>query len=61
MIMFCASTEDVIEAVNFARSRQLLVAVRSGGHNVAGCSVCDDGVVIDLSRMKRIQLIPCAA
>ena len=49
---------DVVEAVNFARSRKLLAAVRSGGHNVAGCSVCDDGVVIDLSRMKRIEVDP---
>jgi hypothetical protein len=58
MIFYCASAEDVIEAVNFARSRELLVAVRSGGHNVAGCSVCDDGVVFDLSRMKRIEVDP---
>ena len=57
-IVYCASTEDVIQAVNFARLRQLLVAVRSGGHNVAGSSMCDDGVVIDLSRMKRIEIDP---
>jgi hypothetical protein len=56
VIVYCASAQDVVEAVNFARSRELLVAVRSGGHNVAGCSVCDDGVVIDLSRMKRIEV-----
>ncbi len=40
--------------MTFARSRGLLVAVRSGGHNVAGLSVCDAGMVIDLSRMKKI-------
>jgi FAD/FMN-containing dehydrogenase len=44
--------------VKFARAGNHLVAVRSGGHNVAGLSVCDDGVVIDLSRMKRIAVDP---
>lgn len=57
-IAYCASAQDVVEAVNFARSRELGVAVRSGGHNVAGCSVCDDGIVIDLSRMKRTEIDP---
>jgi hypothetical protein len=58
IVVFCASAADVIEAVNFARSGNYLVAVRSGGHNVAGLSVCDDGVVIDLSRMKGISVDP---
>ena len=58
MVAFCASAADVIEAVNFARSGNYLVAVRSGGHNVAGLSVCDDGIVIDLSRMKSISVDP---
>lgn len=53
-IVFCANSGDVVHAVAFARSRRLLVAVRCGGHNVAGLSVCDDGMVIDLSRMKKI-------
>lgn len=53
-IVFCTNSGDVVHAVTFARSRGLLVAVRSGGHNVAGLSVCDDGMVIDLSRMKKI-------
>jgi hypothetical protein len=57
-IIYCAGTDDVIAAVNFARSRNLPVAVRGGGHNVAGCSVCDAGVVIDVSRMKRIDVDP---
>jgi FAD binding domain/Berberine and berberine like len=55
-VICCAGPDDVIAAVNFASSRNLLVAVRSGGHNVAGASVCDAGVVIDLSRMKRIEV-----
>src|SRR5207249_5054994 len=58
MIAYCADVQDVVEAVTFARSRALPVAVRSGGHNVAGLSVCDGGMVIDLSRMKRIDVDP---
>ncbi len=55
LIAFCADKDDVINSVNFARENDLLAAVRSGGHNVAGNSVCDDGIVIDLSRMKKIE------
>ncbi|CAB3797047.1 FAD-binding oxidoreductase [Pararobbsia alpina] len=58
MIVYCADANDVIEAVRFAQSGNHLVAVRSGGHNVTGMSVCDGGVVIDLSRMKRIEVDP---
>lgn len=58
MIAYCADTQDVVEAVTFARSRTLPVAVRSGGHNVAGLSVCDGGMVIDLSQMKQIEVDP---
>jgi hypothetical protein len=56
LIIYCACAQDVLEAVRFARSADLLVAVRGGGHNVAGSSVCDGGAVIDLSRMKRIEI-----
>ncbi len=48
----CATTSDVVHAVNFARDNGLLLAVRGGGHNIAGNAVCDDGIVIDLSQMK---------
>jgi FAD/FMN-containing dehydrogenase len=58
IIVFCAATMDVVEAVVFARSHSLLVSVRAGGHNVAGCSVCDGGIVVDLSRMKGIEVDP---
>jgi len=58
MIAYCADARDVVEAVAFARARVVPVAVRSGGHNVAGLSVCDGGMVIDLSRMKRIDVDP---
>jgi FAD/FMN-containing dehydrogenase len=57
-IVFCAGSDDVVAAVKFARSRDLLAAVRAGGHNIAGASVCDGGLVIDLSRMKQIEVDP---
>src|ERR1700719_684394 len=56
IIARCGSVADVIAAMNFARESELLVAVRGGGHNVSGRAVCDDGIVIDLSGMKGIQV-----
>src|SRR5262250_2693335 len=55
-IAFCATDADVLAAVRFSRENELLVAVRGGGHNVAGTAVCDDGLVIDLSLMKSIEV-----
>ena len=52
LIVRCAGTADVMRAVEFARSQDLLVAVRGGAHSIAGFSTCDDGIVIDLSPMK---------
>jgi FAD/FMN-containing dehydrogenase len=60
LIVRCAGVADVISAVNFARTNRLLVAVRGGGHNVAGNAVCDGGIVIDLSRMKGMRVDPAA-
>ena len=54
----CTGVADVVAAVDFARKRDLLVAVRSGGHGVAGHAVCDGGLVIDLSPMKGIRVDP---
>jgi FAD/FMN-containing dehydrogenase len=51
---------DVVAAVNFARARDLAVAVRGGGHNVAGTAVNDGGLVIDLCRMKGMRVDPAA-
>ena len=58
LIARCIGTGDVIDAVNFARENDLLVAIRGGGHNVAGNAVCDAGLVIDCSLMKGIQVDP---
>jgi FAD/FMN-containing dehydrogenase len=59
-IVRCTGVADVVAAVDFARERDLLVAVRSGGHGVGGHALCDGGVVIDLSPMKGIRVDPVA-
>jgi hypothetical protein len=58
LIARCAGVADVIEAVRFARSHGLLVAVRGGGHSYPGLSVCDGGMVIDLGPMKGVRVDP---
>ena len=50
----------MIAAVTFARTNDLLVSIRGGGHNVAGKALCDGGLVIDLSLMKGIRVDPVA-
>jgi FAD/FMN-containing dehydrogenase len=54
----CVDAADVATAMRFARTHGLLVAVRGGGHSFPGHSVCDDGMVIDLSSMKGIRVDP---
>src|SRR5215471_12339197 len=56
LILRCAEVVDVVTAVQFARDHHLSVSVRSGGHSLSGSSVCDDGIVIDLSCMKGIRV-----
>ncbi|WP_331236076.1 FAD-binding oxidoreductase [Natronorarus salvus] len=51
---------DVMTAVDFARERELLIAVKGGGHNVAGNAVCDDGLMIDLALMSSVRVDPAA-
>ncbi|WP_306059611.1 FAD-binding oxidoreductase [Natronococcus wangiae] len=60
LIARCRGVGDVINAVHFARENDLRVAVRGGGHNVAGTAVCDDGLVIDLSEMRGVRVDPDA-
>ncbi len=56
MIVKCVDVADVIYSVNFGRDNGLLVAVRGGGHNGGGLGICDDGLVIDLSGLKFVQV-----
>ncbi|HEV8275539.1 MAG TPA: FAD-binding oxidoreductase [Streptosporangiaceae bacterium] len=58
LIARCSGTADVAAAVRFARDHDLEIAVRGGGHNVAGTAVCDDGIVIDLSAMRAVWVDP---
>ncbi len=58
LIARCGGTADVLSAVNFARTNDVLVSVRGGGHNIPGNCVCNGGLVIDLGRMKGIRVDP---
>jgi FAD/FMN-containing dehydrogenase len=58
LIARCRGTADVAAAVRFARDRSLEIAVRGGGHNVAGTSMCDGGILIDLSAMRAVSIDP---
>jgi FAD/FMN-containing dehydrogenase len=58
LIARCAGVADVIAAVRFARTHELLVSVRGGGHNITGNAVCEGGLMIDLSPMKSVRVDP---
>ena len=58
LVVHCAGVADVIRAVDFARSENLVVAVRGGGHSIPGFSTCDGGIVIDLSKMRGVHVDP---
>lgn len=60
LIARCLGPADVVTAVNFAREQGIELAVRGGGHGVAGNALCDGGLVIDLSRMKGIRVDPAS-
>jgi hypothetical protein len=56
LIVHCVSASDVVRTLDFAQKQSLPLAVRAGGHSAAGYGVCDRGVVIDLSGMKRVEV-----
>lgn len=56
LIARCQNTEDICHAVDFARERNLLLAVRGGGHSWPGKSTCDDGMMLDLADMKAVEV-----
>src|SRR5688572_23372855 len=58
IIIQCETKNDVIESVKFATSENLILSVRGGGHNITGNAVCEGGLMIDLSLMKKIQVDP---
>jgi FAD/FMN-containing dehydrogenase len=60
LIARCAGAADVVQAVNFGRAQDLLIAVRGGGHSLSGQSTCDGGLVIDLSPMRGVRVDPLA-
>jgi FAD/FMN-containing dehydrogenase len=60
LIARCTGTADVMAAVTFARQNDLPLAVRGGGHNIAGSALCEDGLVIDLSGMRNVSVDPRA-
>ena len=60
LIARCSGAADVISSVNFARENNLLISVRGGGHNFPGNSVCNDGLMIDLSQMTGVRVDPAA-
>lgn len=58
LIARCTDRDDVVAAVRFARERGLLTATRGGGHNVSGSALCDGGIVVDLSLLRRVSVDP---
>ncbi|RMF58839.1 MAG: FAD-binding oxidoreductase [Calditrichaeota bacterium] len=58
LIIQCENTQDVVEGVNFARNHHLLLAIKGGGHNVAGKAVCEGGLMLDLSLMRNVEVNP---
>lgn len=60
LIAQCRSAQDICRSVKFARQNDLLVAVRGGGHNIAGKALCEGGLLIDLSPMNSVEVDPAA-
>jgi len=60
LIVQAAGAADVMQTVNVARDHHAMLAVRGGGHNIAGSAVCDGGIMLDLSRMRSVHVDPAA-
>ena len=58
LIVQCKEASDVLRCVQFARDNGLLIAVKGGGHHIAGNAICDEGIVIDLSLMRAVRVDP---
>ena len=58
LVAFCTGSADVANTVKFARQHNLVLAIRSGKHSLAGKSTCDGGVVLDLSTLKKVDIDP---
>ena len=56
LVVRCSGPADVMQAVRFARQHDLLIAVRAGGHNIAGKGVCDGGMLVDVSQMRSVRV-----
>jgi FAD/FMN-containing dehydrogenase len=56
VIVRCAEADDVVHAIKFARTNGLEISIRGAGHNIAGNAVCDNGLMIDLSTMKKVRI-----
>ncbi len=56
IIVQCRNSDDVVKSNRFARSNQLEISIRGGGHNIAGSALCDDGLLIDFSTMKNVRI-----
>ena len=60
LVVRCSGADDIRKAITFAREHKLLTAIKGGGHNIAGNAVCDGGLLIDLSNMRRVTVDPIA-
>jgi FAD/FMN-containing dehydrogenase len=61
LVLRCVGAADVMQGVRFARAQGLMLAIRGGGHNIAGSAVCDGGLMLDLTPMKSVHVDPVAS
>jgi len=58
VILRCAGVADVMQGLSFAREHKLPIAIRGGGHNIAGSAICNDGLVLDMAALKSVRIDP---